>query len=309
MTVRTIGVLGMGSIGSRHAGNLKMLGQQVLSYDPKKDKKDHRAWVIKNSDAVVIATPNVQHRKDLVDCLAAKKPIFAEKPIFTGNVPDDLAQAILKASPQVIVGYNLRFCEIIKQAKAVITAGGIGKPIWASVTCTQYMPDWVPSVDYRKRYSSHKKHGGCIYDISHEIDLDRHLLGHAVVTFVEAGTTGLLEIECEDFATFGLIHTSNCRSVVVLDYLTKPPIRATTIVGTEGQLTIDLLARWSCLTGRDGQKQVFQAQDTFDKNYIEEMQAFLAHLDGHETISAKGEDGLAVLDICLQVRKKAELPI
>src|SRR5712671_2686106 len=80
---RKIGVLGLGSIGSRHFQNFKDLGCDVRGYDPGAGKvstmlrEDLMNW----ADAIVIATPTAQHWQDIVDCWAVKKPIFVEKPI------------------------------------------------------------------------------------------------------------------------------------------------------------------------------------------------------------------------------------
>jgi len=96
--------------------------------------------------------------------------------------------------------------------------------------------------------------------------------------------------------------------MVHLDYITQPEIRQFLIVGTGATIIVDLLHRMAWLRRADDVIiDQFQGQDTWNDNYIEEMKAFLDRCDGKETIGCTGEEGLAVLDICLQVRKQAGL--
>ena len=96
-----------------------------------------------------------------------------------------------------------------------------------------------------------------------------------------------------------------------LDYLTKPEQRTFIIQGTKAKIAFDLVGRSGhILYGhrlyRPGDDDFF-GDDSYDENYIEEMQAFISRIDGKETIGATGAEGLAVLDICLEVRKQAGL--
>ena len=66
-----IGVLGLGSIGKRHAENLISLGHEVYGFDPVAPKingvKNVSRDEIWDQKAVVIASPSSQHLDDLSD--------------------------------------------------------------------------------------------------------------------------------------------------------------------------------------------------------------------------------------------------
>jgi hypothetical protein len=60
-------------------------------------------------------------------------------------------------------------------------------------------------------------------------------------------------------------------------------------------------------------KEHFMGRDTWNDNYIEEIQEFLAIVDNpdapsmHQRIGCTGKEALDVLKICLQVREQAGL--
>lgn len=292
-----VGVLGLGSIGQRHLTNLKSMGVDVLGYDPIERNATNpppsviRKNFIDDSGAIVIATPSQHHLKDIEDSLLAGKHIFVEKPVVT-DIKNNIVALIEKAKNEnrvFFVGNNLRYHSCVRAAKEALLMGKIGKPLWASVT--------VGQLTTKEPYL---RDGVTLNWGAHEVDLALYLLGPAEVktTCVDSA---------DSFADFVLLHDNGCRSIVHLDYVTNPEIRATTIVGDKGQLVIDLVARWCCLITQDGKHEQFTATDSWDSNYIDEMKGFLARCSGHnDGIGATGEDGLAALKIIEAVKEKAK---
>ena len=75
-------------------------------------------------------------------------------------------------------------------------------------------------------------------------------------------------------------------------------------------MTIDLVGRVASIPRNYGEELpdlCICGTDTWNDNYIEEMQAFIDRIDGKETIGCTGEEALKVLEICLEVRKQAGL--
>jgi predicted dehydrogenase len=222
--VKTIGVIGLGSIGLRHKTNLwQHLGQtEVVGYDPDPAKQNGTGWVIGDldkmiemSDIIVIASPTFQHCHHLSKC--EYKPVFIEKPI--GASEDDynwLNNRKWGVIPEMI-GYNLRFHSCVKQAKEWLDSHQIGKPLWANFTLGQYSakPPYLRD--------------GVILNWSHEIDLALYLLGRGSV----AGSSTRLSNGRDDISDILLTHENGCHSVVHLDYVTEPQVRQGIIVGTE----------------------------------------------------------------------------
>jgi lactate dehydrogenase-like 2-hydroxyacid dehydrogenase len=63
-----IGILGYGSIGSRHGRNLTALGHKIIIHDPSMADSLPKGVVIEKSDAVVIASPTSEHLNDMLLC-------------------------------------------------------------------------------------------------------------------------------------------------------------------------------------------------------------------------------------------------
>lgn len=293
---KTIGIIGLGSIGKRHRDNLVKMGQtEVIGYDPDPSKKtgwtcDDLDFLINLADRIIIASPTSSHYEHLVKCLIQNKPIFIEKPVAdtpnAGLLRDHITQR------PFMVGYNLRFHSCVKKAKEWLDAGLIGKNLSASFVCGQYnnKPPYLRD--------------GVILNWSHEIDLALYLLGAATVA---ASSTRLTEGH-DDLTDILLTHDNGCRSSIHLDYLTQPEIRQFLIVGTGATIIVDLLHRVAWLRQADDVIiDQFQGLDSWNDNYIEEMQAFLDRCDGKKTIGCTGEEGLKVLETCLEVRKQAGL--
>jgi predicted dehydrogenase len=125
-----IGILGYGSIGSRHGRNLVALGHKVIFHDPAMADTLSVVEVIEKSDAVVIASPTSQHLADIAACKKRKKPCFVEKPI-ADRIGKDLNWPLM-------VGYNMRFHPCVIKAKEWLADERVGEPFWGSFICAQY---------------------------------------------------------------------------------------------------------------------------------------------------------------------------
>lgn len=289
---KVIAVIGLGSIGKRHAKNLSDMGHRVVGYDP----VEAVAWAphypiyadaIVASDAVVVASPTSCHLDHVVRALP--RPVFVEKPI-ADSPGAGLLYSI--ATPSFMVGYNLRFHSCVKKAKDWLDAGLIGRPLWANFCCAQY--------NDRPTYLR----DGVVLNWSHEIDLALYLLSYATV----AASSTRLNADGQDVMTDILLtHHDDTRTSIHLDYNTRPEQRDFKIVGTDGSIDANLVERMVTLKPNGKYYNTVVGTDSYDENYIEEMQAFIDRIDGKPTIGCNKEEALRVLEICLEVRKQAGL--
>lgn len=294
--MKTIGVIGLGSIGMRHAKNLREMGHHVWGYDPDMKKRLELGFDfgvskiehLKTADAFVIASPTNDHLWQVDLKSEYGKPIFVEKPIYH-SWP-------LHEYPLVkMVGYNLRFHGCVKKAKEWLDAGKIGKPIWANFTLGQFSekPPYLQD--------------GVLLNWSHEIDLALYLLGGAKIT----GSATRLKMRDDglhdEMSDILLCHTWGCQTTVHLDYLSNPEVRRFRIQGSDGIIEVDLVRFTADLYCAEPTEPFRWKDHTWNDTYIEEMQAFLNRIDGKEAIGCTGEEGLEVLKICLEVRKQAGL--
>lgn len=275
-----IGVLGAGSIGSRHIKNLKELGHDVEAYDPCGYMEMTRRNLINWADAIVIATPTYHHFNDIVSCDKIEKPMFVEKPLVGMypewvNVPTDHIK---------MVGYNLRFHSCVKKAREWMGEGRIGKPIWARFTCAQYndRPEYLRD--------------GVVLNWSHEIDLAVYLIG--VAEFVAAAVT-----KQDDMADIALRHErTGCQTTIHLDYLTRPEQRGFWITGEEGSICADLVQRIAWIKQNNKVVELYAGQDSWDGNYLDEMRKFIDRLKGKEVIGCTAAEALLINGLCFQAK-------
>ena len=291
---KTIGVIGLGSIGMRHALNLQELGHRVIGFDPEADETHANEFEIvesvtdmRGTNAIVIASPTNQHAVEILE--RPNRPLFVEKPIGCCEVDRvHLGWMLHDYNPVMMVGYNLRFHACVKEAKRWIAEE---TPVWATFTCAQ------------KNTKPAYLRDGVILNWSHEIDLALYLLGPAKVV----GSSTRLTDGHDDITDILLEHDNGCRTHIHLDYVTAPEERHFTIQCNGVRLKADLVNNVLAEIPVNGTIDIQTYPNTFDDNYVEEMKAFIDRIDGKETIGCTGEEALKVLEICLKVREQAGL--
>ena len=317
-----VGVIGLGSIGLRHAGNLLAAGAVVKGFDPVPERRARLAEIggtpletrdaaMDGADAVAVTSPSERHLNDLAAAIGAAKHVFIEKPLASSV--DGLPAALEEADAKglcVFAGLNLRFHPAVKAARTLLAEGAMGERLWGRLLASSYLPDWRPGVDYRKGYAADPRTGGVLFDFIHEFDLAVHLLGSAETVAAAARRSGRLELESEDCADIVLRHGNGVQSVIHVDYITRPRRRETEISGTEGMLRLDLEAGRLTLVNRDG-ATVEDQSFAIDPNamYVDEMNAFLSCVrDGAEP-ACGGWEALEVLKLVIRARELSGLPV
>lgn len=316
-----IAVLGLGSIGLRHAGNALALGQQVIGFDPQPERRDllaakggrvthDRDAAIQAARAVVIASPSERHLDDLTACIGAGRHVMVEKPLAHGT--HGLPQALDQAEANdltVMVAMMLRLNPVTVRARAILDQHLLGQVLWGRFIAALYLPDWRPGQDWTKGYANDPRTGGALFDYIHEIDLAAHLLGPARVLACVAGHSHSIGMAAEDMADVVLGHAGHVHSSIHVDYVTRPRQRFGEIAGTKGLLRLDLDNRrleWRDTEGRVIEDIPFPG--SYADDYIAEMAAFIAAIDGTAPPPCSGRDALAVLDCLISARTQAGLP-
>jgi len=297
-----VGIVGLGSIGKRHAINATKLGHDVHIYDPvvKGDfrfryERDLYDWC----DAAVIATPTWVHIAGIRACAERGRHMLVEKPIATSD--QSLRELLDRAAAQklvVMMGNNLRFHPCVQQAKQRIDAGDIGRPIWASFTCAQFGQKYFDE-------------GVTLNTGAHEVDIALHLFGRAWVVSACARKINPIEYGGDTIVDFVLEHENRVWSSFHLNNVTPIEVREFRVIGHDGDIHCDLPARTSIARLVDGKlpnvthTHNFKGIGSYDTDYLDEMRAFFDRIEGKDVPGATGEDGLNALDILLEVRSKA----
>jgi glutamate-1-semialdehyde 2,1-aminomutase/spore coat polysaccharide biosynthesis protein SpsF len=244
-------VVGCGSIGRRHAKNLKMLGVTQLGFcDTSPEALDQcleeaggesftnygDALQKFRPDLVLVCTPPVYHVENALAALQAGAHVFIEKPLSheSSGIEVLIAEA-RRRDRNVQIGYNMRFHPGLKIVKDLIDSGKIGRVLWLHAEAGQYLPDWRPWQNYRQSYSArHDLGGGIILDGSHELDYICWLLGRPTEVMCRAEHLSSLEVDVEDSAWIYLTFPERRRAELHLDFVQRSYTRTCKVVGETG---------------------------------------------------------------------------
>jgi len=244
-------VVGCGSIGRRHARNLKALGVRKIGFcdvSPQSLKECHEEFCgetfadcadalrIFAPDIVLICTPPVFHVENALAALKARAHVFIEKPLSheSSGIQVLIAEA-RRRDRNVQIGYNMRFHPGLQILKDVVDSGKIGRVLWLNVEAGQYLPDWRPWQHYRESYSGRQElGGGIILDGSHELDYICWLLGRPTEVTCRAEHLSNLEVDVEDSAWIYLSFPERRRAELHLDFVQRAYTRTCKVVGEMG---------------------------------------------------------------------------
>jgi predicted dehydrogenase len=313
-------VVGLGSIGKRHLGNILSLGYkditlvsrhpstQELYPDLKVYKDLPTALAAQEFDAAVLCTPTAQHTAGLLALLKAQvRMIYLEKPVSHNfDAWEEVLQAYHSYKPWVCVGFDLHFDPGLGFVKKQIQGGTIGKLLAVNAFVGQYLPDWRPHEDYRQGMSAKKETGGGVMlDLVHEFDYLQWLAGPAEEVACMSRQSGSLEIETEDTADVLIRFKSGITGSLHLDYLQRQLIRQCVLTGTKGSMIWDL-ARSEVKTNLAGGATDVYSYQGFERNdrFIAIMKAFLGKADDDRLTSL--EEGISSLKIVLAAKESSE---
>lgn len=324
-------VVGLGSIGRRHARIWANLGANVTGVDPivAHDSLDlPLAGVFANLDRlraargnlepalVIVATPSAQHVDDLLN-LADRWPaakIFVEKPLATsqaqlGRIKEWLADSPA-AGERVTVAGNMRFHTgpaTIHQALAKVEV--YGQPLALDAVTGSYLPNWRPKQDYRENYAARRyTGGGVILDGIHELDLAIWLAGRVSKAAGMVSLSRSLEIETEDRANLVLRHANGVQSHVAMNYLDRGVTRRLQLVTSEGTLLWDWHEPQVTFRHERG-LQVIAAWDPdgeVDRMYVRQAEAVLSWVSASSQSQTPHERGaLSTLPLAIHTTEVA----
>ena len=233
-------VVGVGSIGRRHAGNAASVAEVgVFDTDTAcataigKDLGTRTfdsfdaalAW---SPDAAVVATPPASHLPVASRLLECCQSVMIEKPIShrLDGIEAFLDRADRLRRPVHVV-CNMRFHPGPATLREQLES--IGDPLFARAYYGHDLEVMRPGTDYRTLYCAHGSQGGGVaLDGVHELDYLGWMLGPVISGSGTIGRLSNLEIDAEDYAVFAFVHAGGARSEIHLDYIRRPKRRGRT---------------------------------------------------------------------------------
>jgi predicted dehydrogenase len=279
-------VVGLGSIGQRHARVLRELGHHVATVS-RRGSGDYTsvAGAVAGSKPAyaVVATETAAHAGTLQELADAdfRGTVLVEKPLFAkaGPAPD-------YPFNRLVVGYNLRFhpvmtafAERLRGRRAITVSAYVGQDI----------RDWRPGRDHRTTASATAAAGGGVLrDLSHELDYLLWLFGPWRRVAALGGASGARQLEVEDHVSL-LLEMQGSQAVQVhMDYLDRPGLRKVRVNLEDETIEADLSGGRLIVNGESTDYPSERDQTYRDMH--------LAAINGESPICSLPE-GFAVMDL------------
>ena len=231
-----IAILGCGSIGSRHIGNLISLGHSdLLAFDTNLEtaRKLSRQFGIESAESLdevwrwkpqiaFITSPSNLHVDHALLAAGHNCHLFVEKPLSHNlSGVDDLLQQVKSRGLTNMVACNMRFHPGPIQIKEWLEQNAVGEILAARLHTGSYLPTWRPWQDYHQSYSASPDWGGAVLDCIHETDLALWLLGNAEVLASVTRSATSIGLQTDGLAEIILCHDSGVLSSLHLNFMQR----------------------------------------------------------------------------------------
>lgn len=258
MTISKAVVLGLGSIGLRHAEVLEELGLDVIKVSRRPALSDvsdlSEIDFQEQKTLVLISNETSQHVKALHDVLAFghKGMIVVEKPL---SVSYDDVENLDSAGASVYVAYNLRFLPVIEALKKCLDSSD-EQVLSVQAYVGQNLKTWRTGRQPEETYSAHKDlGGGVLRDLSHELDLVNWLVGPISRVVASGGRKGQITVDSDDCWNILMENEKGTAISLGLNYYDNVVQRAITVITNSHTYVADLVEG---TLNVDGEKTLYQ---------------------------------------------------
>jgi len=335
--VRSILMVGLGSIGQRHLRNLRaILGLELpiaayrvlraapvltdrLQVEADASLEQMYNLTINRSldealasgpSAVFICNPSSLHLPVALAAAKAGCHLFIEKPLSHAlDGISDLIETVEKKGLVAMVGCQMRFHPCLQRIKRALDSGQIGQVLAVDAEVGSYMPGWHPYEDYRTSYASRADlGGGVVLTQIHDIDYLGWLFGTPSRVFSLGGHLSNLELDVEDVAVSLLDCRVNGRLVPVQlrqDFFQRPASRQIGIIGEKGKLIADIEKLTVTIFDESGTVSSHDHFSSFERNqlFLDEVKHFLHCVERHEAPCIPLADGASSLAVALAIKQ------
>jgi predicted dehydrogenase len=272
----TIVVIGAGSIGRRHADNLRTLGAEVELIPWRSFQREALARR-RDIAGLVIATETPIRLELIKLCADMGWPFYAEKPLAWRSAQvaaiHDAARPVAAKS---MVGFMMRYHPVVR----ALAAMDLSTTFRFHAEIGHDVRLWRANWRFADSYAARAEGGGVLLDLSHEIDLGLALFPGLRVH--DARSLGHAAFPGVDFATsLHLTAPGGAAGLVAMDYVSPVFVRRFQISTTSESIVADLQAsRLDVVTASGRTEQVFP----FERNamFLAAVRDFLALVTGED---------------------------
>lgn len=251
-------LVGYGSIGRRHLGNLHGLGvddwavvrtgRGTLPFEPPCPVRTYadldEALATEHPDFAVVANPTSLHVATARRCVDAGCAVLLEKPVShdLGGV-DDLRAAVADRGVGVAVAFQFRYHPALEQIRDLVADRVLGPALHAHLDWGEYLPDWHPWEDWRASHASRRDLGGGVLHVAHPLDYARMLFGDPVRVGGILSDLHPLGLDVPEAADVTLQFPDGPTVTSHVDYWRRTQMHTVVVTCTDGTIT------WDYMTG------------------------------------------------------------
>lgn len=292
-------IIGCGSIGSRHARNLKKLRIKDIvlcdkdysrlttlgkSISSKFLYTDYKKAVAEHPDisAALICTPTSYHIDQVIFLAKQKIHLFIEKPL-SNNLKNTkiLSRLVTGNKLTVMMGHAFMFDYGYQKLKSLLKEKTIGKVYFVTYLHGQYLPDWHPTIDYRIEYTARKElGGGALLTLgSHTFYLMEWLFGKVeVIQGSLIGQFGKLDVNVDDSALFIMKTNKNIIIQSQNNFISKIYQHKMIIEGESGSMEYDFTKKKIKILLPNNKSKLINVKEDNNDRYLREMKYFITHI-------------------------------
>jgi len=326
--IKTVLIVGLGSIGKRHAGLIKsnFPNIDIIALRHKKcNSHDIEALglhkcvtsVIEaielNPQVAIISNPASKHIEIAKTLASRGVNLLIEKPISDSSKGvQELIDFCYQNNVALMTGYNLRFLPSLIEFKKQINSEKVGKILSIRAEVGQYLPSWRLESDYRNEVSAQKKMGGgALLELSHEIDYLLWIFGKINWVKSHVSKQSDLDIDVEDSAQAILGFYEKNGAVLTaslnIDFIRHDSTRRCYVIGEKGTLLWDGINGKVMFFKKSGIQwdELHSSKLDNDYSYKEEIKSFFLSVEASSIPSISGQDGLEVIKIIENIKESS----
>ena len=321
MKIKTILIIGYGSIGRRHLKIIKKLrpeikinivSREISVNKVKKEKLVNKTFtnindaLCEGADAAIVASPAVFHIQHSIEILKKNIPVLIEKPI-SDNLKNcsEIKELTKRNNCLVTVGYVLRHSKILNKFKEIIKKSDIGKSLYAELKCGSYLPKWRKEIDYRDSVSGNLSlGGGVLLELSHEINYANWLFGPFEKMKSISVNSKHLDINVEDIAKIIAINNNDLLVDIHLDFCSDSNERYCKLYGTLGFINLDFNNHLITIKKNNSKETIkIKVDENYNDMYINQMNNFLNCLENNSSPIVTIDDAIDTLKLISETNR------
>lgn len=289
MNMRVI-VIGLGSMGKRRVRNLLANGvKDIVGFDARPDRCEEAAakygivvaatledaWARRPAAAVISLPPHL-HVQAERKCAERGIPFFVEAGVLLDGV-DEVIALVKKHDIVAVASSTMRYFPGPRLIRKTVHERTLGRPLFWQYQSGQYLPDWHPWEAISDFYVSRRETGGGREIVPFELTWLVDVFGDVKEVRGFHGKLSALPADIDDVYTADIVHSTEVRGQLIVDVVSRVPVRAFRLTCEEGSLEWDGIANTARL-GRDAWRDVSLASGHAEAGYINPEEPYIAEI-------------------------------